>query len=242
MPRKKLLVFLFIASLAPGQSMASITSFAKAKTAGVKVNADVPGDFYCGCPIRWQGKKGVIDLTSCGYQIRKNAVRAQRVEWEHVVPAWQFGHQRQCWQEGGRKNCTRDPLYREMESDMHNLQPAVGEVNGDRSNFAYSQWNGGSGQYGRCEMKVDFKGKRAEPPERARGAIARTYFYMRDRYHLNLSRQQTQLFTAWDKRYPVSGWECIRDARIAALQGLHNPYVLKACHGQNSYPTLAATH
>ncbi len=91
-----------------------------------------------------------------------------------------------------------------MESDMHNLQPAVGEVNGDRGNFMYSQWNGGEGQYGQCTMKVDFKDKIAEPPARARGAIARTYFYMRDRYQLNLSRQQTQLFTAWNKQYPVT--------------------------------------
>ena len=81
---------------------------------------------------------------------------------------------------------------------MHNLQPAVGEVNGDRNNFMYSQWNGGEKQYVLCEMKVDFKAKVAEPPERARGAIARTYFYMRDRYHLNLSRQQAQLFTVWN--------------------------------------------
>nr|VXZ92262.1 Endonuclease-1 precursor [Klebsiella pneumoniae] len=50
-----------------------------------------------------------------------------------------------------------------MESDMHNLQPAVGEVNGDRGNFMYSQWNGGEGQYGQCTMKVDFKDKIAEP-------------------------------------------------------------------------------
>ncbi|VDZ67871.1 Extracellular deoxyribonuclease Dns (plasmid) [Klebsiella aerogenes] len=74
--------------------------FSQAKAAGVKVNADVPGDFYCGCKIDWQGKKGVIDLESCGYKVRKNENRASRVEWEHVVPAWQFGHQRQCWQDG----------------------------------------------------------------------------------------------------------------------------------------------
>ena len=134
-----------------------INSFSQAKTAGVKVNADAPGDFYCGCKINWQGKKGVIDLESCGYKVRKNENRASRVEWEHVVPAWQFGHQRQCWQDGGRKNCAKDPEYRKMESDMHNLQPAVGEVNGDRANFMYSQWNGGEGQYGQCAMKVDFK-------------------------------------------------------------------------------------
>lgn len=243
MARKKFsLIVITVAMLPYWATDAAITSFSKAKTAGVQVNADAPGDFYCGCPIQWQGKKGVPDLASCGYQVRKNANRAQRIEWEHVVPAWQLGHQRQCWQQGGRKNCASDPQYRAMESDMHNLQPAVGEVNADRNNFPYSQWNGGEGQYGRCEMKVDFKGKRAEPPARARGAIARTYFYMRDRYQLHLSPQQTQLFTVWDRQYPVSAWECTRDARIAQVQGNHNPYVLNACQQQNSYPKLAATH
>ncbi len=136
-----------------------INSFSQAKAAAVKVHADAPGTFYCGCKINWQGKKGVVDLQSCGYQVRKNENRASRVEWEHVVSAWQFGHQRQCWQDGGRKNCAKDPVYRKMESDMHNLQPSVGEVNGDRGNFMYSQWNGGEGQYGQCAMKVDFKEK-----------------------------------------------------------------------------------
>lgn len=86
---------------------------------------------------------------------------------------------------------------------MHNLQPAIGEVNGDRGNFMYSQWNGGEGQYGQCAMKVDFKAKLAEPPARARGAIARTYFYMRDQYQLKLSRQQTQLLTSGISSTPL---------------------------------------
>lgn len=117
---------------------------------------------------------------------------------------------------------------------MHNLQPSVGEVNGDRGNFMYSQWNGGEGQYGQCAMKVDFKEKAAEPPARARGAIARTYFYMRDQYNLTLSRQQTQLFNTWDKMYPVTDWECERDERIAKVQGNHNPYVQRACRARKS--------
>lgn len=41
---------------------------------------------------------------------------------------------------------------------------------------------------------------------------------MRDSYQLTLSRQQTQLFTAWDKTYPVTRWECERDERIAKVQ------------------------
>ncbi len=172
-----------------------INSFSQAKAAGVKLTPMRQAISIA--DVKLIGKeKGVVDLESCGYKVRKNENRASRIEWEHVVPAWQFGHQRQCWQDGGRKNCAKDPVYRKMESDMHNLQPAVGEVNGDRANFMYSQWNGGEGQYGQCTMKVDFKEKVAEPPARARGAIARTYFYMRDQYNLTLSRQQTQLFNA----------------------------------------------
>jgi deoxyribonuclease-1 len=204
-------------------------NFSQAKTYAAQINADAPADFYCGCKISWHGKKGVPDLNSCGYSVRKNANRAERIEWEHVMPAWEFGHQRQCWQNGGRKSCSKDAGYRRIESDLHNLQPAIGEVNGDRNNFQYSQWNGGEQQYGQCSMKVDFKQKLAQPPERARGAIARTYFYMRDQYHLRLSRQQTQLFTAWDKQYPVTTWECERDNRIAKVQGNHNSYVQQAC-------------
>lgn len=204
-------------------------NFSQAKAYAAQINADAPADFYCGCKINWHGKKGVPDLSSCGYSVRKNANRAERIEWEHVMPAWEFGHQRQCWQNGGRKSCSKDADYRRIESDLHNLQPAIGEVNGDRNNFQYSQWNGGEQQYGQCSMKVDFKQKLAQPPERARGAIARTYFYMRDQYHLRLSRQQTQLFTAWDKQYPVTSWECERDNRIAKVQGNHNSYVQQAC-------------
>lgn len=207
----------------------NINNFTQAKAAAVQVNQGAPGTFYCGCEIKWQGKKGIPDLASCGYQVRKSELRANRIEWEHVVPAWQFGHQRQCWQNGGRKNCSKDPVYREMETDLHNLQPAIGEVNGDRGNFMYGQWNGGQSEYGQCEMKIDFKNRVAEPPARARGAIARTYFYMRDRYQLRLSKQQTQLFEVWDKQFPVTQWECTRDQRIAGKQGNHNPYIQQAC-------------
>lgn len=234
MSKKSSFTVICIALLTSLSTSANINNFSQAKAAGVKVNADAPGDFYCGCKITWQGKKGIPDLGSCGYKIRKNEVRATRIEWEHVMPAWQFGHQLQCWQDGGRKNCAKDPEYRTIESDMHNLQPAVGEVNADRGNFMFGQWNGGASQYGQCAMKIDFKSKLAEPPVRARGAIARTYFYMRDQYKLPLSRQQTQLFQAWDKLYPVTDWECERDKRIAKIQGNNNPYVLRACQARNS--------
>ncbi|WP_348703119.1 endonuclease [uncultured Neptuniibacter sp.] len=168
------------------------------------------------------------DLKSCGYKPRKNANRASRIEWEHVMPAWAFGHQMQCWQQGGRKACGKIPQFKKMESDMHNLVPAIGEVNGDRSNYSFTQLAGEPRVYGACDMEVDFKARKVEPTDAVRGDIARTYFYMRDRYGLNLSKQQTQLLNAWNKLDPVDAWEIERNRSIKEIQGNGNPYVENA--------------
>lgn len=105
------------------------------------------GDLYCGCKWTWVGKSGGrIDAASCGYQTRKQQNRAERTEWEHIVPAHTFGNQRQCWKNGGREHCVdNDPVFRAMEADLFNLYPAVGEVNGDRSNFNYGMVTGNAG-------------------------------------------------------------------------------------------------
>lgn len=185
------------------------------------------GDLYCGCQWTWVGKSGGrIDPASCGLQPRKQANRAERTEWEHIVPAWTFGHQRQCWKNGGREHCVDDdPVFRAMEADLFNLYPAVGEVNGDRSNFNYGMASGVGPQYGQCKTRVDFNQRAAEPRDEVKGLVARTTFYMFDRYGLNMSRQQQQLLMAWDKQYPVSAWERERDGRIAAVMGHGNPFV-----------------
>lgn len=186
------------------------------------------GDTYCGCKWRWVGASGGrTELASCGYEIRSNKVRAERVEWEHVVTASSFGHLRQCWQNGGRKNCNAtDPTFNAMEADLFNLTPVVGEVNADRSNFLFGVLpHIKQPQYGQCDFKVDFKQRTAEPSDKVKGMIARTYFYMHDTYNLNMSRQQQQLFMAWDKMFPVTAWELERERRISKEMGRRNPFV-----------------
>lgn len=196
--------------------------------------------FYCGCGIKVHGKKWQTDLSSCGYQVRKQEKRAARIEWEHIVPAWEFGHQRQCWQKGGRKNCGKtDAQFKKMESDLHNLVPAIGEINGDRSNYRFSQWNAIHKQYGQCAMTIDFKSRKAEPPSYTRGQIARTYLYMHQVYNFNIAKNQLKLFKAWDKIYPVNHVECKRDQEIALTQGNHNFFVKSFCDAQATPQTLA---
>lgn len=182
--------------------------------------------FYCGCP--YEGNK--VDLNACGYRIRKDPRRAGRVEWEHVVPAWAIGHQRQCWQNGGRSNCSKnDSVYAKAEGDLHNLTPAIGEINNDRSNYGFSVWTRNPGadksMYGKCQMLVDFKGRKVQPPESVRGKIARITFYMVNEYDLNLSNQERRLYCVWAKAYPVDRWEQVRNQRVAAVQGNVNPFV-----------------
>jgi len=204
--------------------------FNQAKRQGVTLYRDHPVTFYCGCTIRYEGKRMLPDWESCGYVPRKQPKRAARIEWEHIMPAWEFGHQRQCWQQGGRKNCAKsDEGFRQMEGDLHNLVPAIGEVNGDRANYRFQQWNGVAGQYGACPMVVDFAKRRAQPPEASRGAIARAYLYMAQRYDLRIAEQQLKLFNAWNKQYPADAWECQRNRRIAQLQGQVNPFITEQC-------------
>ena len=94
--------------------------------------------------------------------------RAQRIEWEHVVPAHAFGQSFKEWREGhpdcvtqsgkaykGRKCASKVNIeYRRMEADMHNLFPAIGEVNGDRSNYSMAILPGEPRLYGKCDVEI----------------------------------------------------------------------------------------
>lgn len=83
--------------------------------------------------------------------------------------------------------------------------------------------------FGTCDMRID--NRKAQPPERARGRIARTYKYMNATYpQYSMSKQQRKLMDAWSKMYPVSQWECVREKRIRGLQGNGNSFVSDFCN------------
>ena len=115
-----------------------------------------------------------------------------------------------------------------MQADMYNLFPAIGAVNAVRSNKQYSVLPGSESAFGSCPAKVD--GNRFEPPERAKGQVARAALYMADSYpKYRLSGQQQKLFEAWDKMFLVEEWECTRAKRIETLQGNENARVKEPC-------------
>jgi deoxyribonuclease-1 len=77
-------------------------------------------------------------------------------------------------------------------------------------------------------MKI--QGNRVEPPEHARGKIARTYLYMQTVYpRYNMGVPSEKLKKAWDKMHPPDAWECIRARRIAKIQGNVNEITEARC-------------
>ena len=140
-------------------------SFATVKEYLISQVNDKIKTIYCDCSIKKEGKKLTPITNECGYKPRleftrsgKINVRAKRIEWEHIVSAWEFGHQLQCWQDGGRKNCRKNSKkFKQMEADINNLAPVIGEINGDRSNYRFGMLADTPKRYGSCDVKIDFK-------------------------------------------------------------------------------------
>jgi endonuclease I len=59
---------------------------------------------------------------------------------------------------------------------MYNLVPAIGEINGLRSNYSFAMISGENREFGTCDMEIE--NPKAEPRPEVRGDIARIYFYM----------------------------------------------------------------
>ena len=243
--KKHILLLLFIPVLL--FSNTTISSFSKSKKLLKKVYKDQQVTFYAQCRYNYKNKSNMINTKSCGYTPRNTYTkkgkvnkRAKRIEWEHVIPAENFGRQFTCWREGSsqcvkkngkvfkrRKCCSKvNKKFKYMEADLHNLVPAIGELNADRSNFRFGYIEGEKRRYGKnIDFEIDFKARRAEPRDDIKGNIARTYFYFEDTYGMKISKQERKLFKAWDKLDPVDKWEIERNKRIEKIQGNRNKFI-----------------
>lgn len=175
--------------------------------------------------------------------------KAERMEWEHIVPAQNFGKTFTEWSDG-HKNCVsskgkkfkgrscaekESEEFRYMYTDMYNLYPSIGAVNYLRANFNFTQFDRKvSNTFGSCPMKIS-KNK-AEPADEIKGLIARTYLYMRQTYpRYSIGEPMYSLLKTWNKQYPVTEWECKRAYRIEKVQGNANKIVKSECERQYWY-------
>jgi deoxyribonuclease-1 len=216
-----------------------IERFSKSKIFLKKVHQENPISFYCQC--KYNNNKP--NWESCGFSPRKDKKRASRIEWEHILPASHFGIKFHAWKNGhpdcvnskgkkfkGRK-CTEkiNKLYRYMQADLYNLQPAIGEVNGLRSNYQIGLIQGEVREFGKCDIEI--KNKIVEPSPKIRGDIARTYLYMEQTYpqHIKFNHSIKKLILKWDQNDPVDVWECRRAILISKIQGNFNTILQNKC-------------
>lgn len=164
-----------------------------------------------------------------------------RVNWEHAVPASALGAKIREYNDPppeclhghkriDRRKCAEmtSKAYRTMLGDMYNLFPALTPVNAARGNREYAALPGAEMRFGSCGVKW-IKGK-FEPPDRAKGQLARATLYMDSQYEeFSLSPAQRRLMAEWDKSHPVDEWECTRSRRIEKLQGNENIFVKQPC-------------
>ena len=177
--------------------------------------------------------------------------KSERMEWEHIVPAENFGRTFKEWLEG-HKNCVSNKGkqfkgrscaekesedFRYMYTDMYNLYPSIGAVNYLRANFNFTQFNqrdNVKNLFGSCPLKISHN--RVEPRDEVKGLIARTYFYMEQTYtRYKIGEPMRGILKTWNSKYPVTRWECIRARRIERVQGNANMIVKKACLDKGLY-------
>jgi len=116
-----------------------------------------------------------------------------------------------------------------MQADLYNLQPAIGEVNGLRSNYQIGEIDGEVREFGKCDIEI--KNKKVEPAPKIRGDIARTYLYMEQTYpqYIKFNQLIKKLILKWDQDDPVDTWECKRAILISKIQGNTNKILQNKC-------------
>jgi deoxyribonuclease-1 len=170
-------------------------------------NKKIPSKtIYCQAKFRNKTILNIGEYTNNTNQLRKG------LEWEHIVPAQNFGKNFFEWTYGdekcinisklkilGNRECAikSSPEFKRMYTDLYNIYPAIGFINAERSNFDFKEgdtrvtqmisfvnkiFNDEKYEFGKCPIVIDKQEKTVVPPNYAKGIIARTYLYMDSTY------------------------------------------------------------
>lgn len=212
----------------------AVKNYTEAKNTARQIWQEHRETFYCGCTY---DKQGVINYSSCDFK-PKNDRKDRYITWEHVVPVSWFGNDLPCWKGEGcvskkgkvikGRNCCRkvDKQFRQIEADLHNLVPEIGELNKVRRNYRFiSDMQYPTQAFTGCEMVVDDINERVVAPIHVRGKIARIHLYMAKKYGIVLSKDERKQFEEWHKQYPPDTWEKRWNQLVADVQGSRNEFI-----------------
>ena len=165
-----------------------------------------------------------------------------KIEWEHIMPASKMLDDLQECKIGYEQNkesyqskrdyCQRtNSAYRKRVSDLHNLVPAIAQINRDRKDVSYSE-----------QKKVSIKNKKLNdfndlrkcgyrqgdvflPRADTRGWIARTMLYMEKMYGIDLKGEKRK-YENWARRYRPSQKEVKMRQIINTVMGIESAKVM----------------
>ncbi|MZG54540.1 MAG: hypothetical protein F3743_08800 [Nitrospinae bacterium] len=180
--------------------------------------------FHCGCAFDkiQQVSPNICERGSKNLLKNKDL---RTLEWVAMMPEHVFGKPLKCWTknlcvrsdgikvEGARCCSEVSPKYKKMESDMHNIFPAINRPLSMEGSALY----GGMWEYEFCPGE--------KPAKSIRGNIARAYLYMSYQYKISLREDQEDMLRKWHFEDPPDDWEEIRNDRIEAIQGNRNPFI-----------------
>jgi len=160
----------------------------------------------------------------CGYRFEQDrkSPEGYTIGIDHIYATeWMFDYLN-C---NNRSQCYSQniELFRQMESDLHNLYPAWTAITVHRAGRVFGNVNGEEQRFDACDVK--WKAGVFEPRDISKGNIARSIFYMHTQYSAPVPGNMMEEMKQWNKDDPPSDQEKTRNDRIQRLQGLRNPYI-----------------
>ena len=119
------------------------------------------------------------------------------------------------------RQCEKKPAYAAVANDLHNLYPIQRSVEIDRRGSQFGDLPPDSRQSD-CGYKLSFQ--TFEPPDHAKGNVARAVLYMHKQHNLPLVGT-LEMYQRWHRLDPADADEKARNDNIARVQGNRNTYI-----------------
>jgi endonuclease I len=147
----------------------------------------------------------------------------------------------------------------DMYTDLFNLYPTDGFVNGKRAEYPYGEvgsatWTSQNGSKLGSSNLSNYSGTVFEPIDEYKGDLARSYFYIATRYKNEITNWNGQMFSNdnlsewaidmllnWAENDPVSQKEIDRNNAIYQIQTNRNPFIDKPEYIDRIWGSLAST-
>ncbi|EKF74611.1 endonuclease I [Alcanivorax hongdengensis A-11-3] len=142
-----------------------------------------------------------------------------RIAVEHVYTERNLRNHLNC---SSARSCEQNADYVKMRADMHNMFPVTRHAELDRRRTLFGELPDSENSDADCGYKLSFQS--FEPPDHAKGNVARAMLYMYDHYDLPLIGT-LQMYQQWNRLDPVDDAERQRNARIKTIQGNSNPFI-----------------